>query len=170
MSGLKQLKEEMENKNPLREQTFKAVRAQIAGKADMYGIPDADAEEQYGHAMKLMYAAEAKEKSENVPEAEMYDPQSPKWIGAVAKPFFKTFDKKIQDINAGTVKAASNSIATHLDNAIPDMNKVLQAHKVPPVEERVANQTTTIVGGNQWIWKDDGKWHQAPSVPLAGSQ
>ena len=104
MAGMEKLKQELEDKNPLREQTFKAVRSMIAGKGDAFGIPDPDAEKTYGHAMQLMYQAEAEEKSKGVPPSKMYDPQSPEWIGNVAKPLVKTLDQRAAALSASISK------------------------------------------------------------------
>ena len=126
----------------LREQTFKAVRSMIMGKADSFGIPDPHGEETYGHAMALMYQAESKAKETGL--TDIYDPNSKNWIGNVARPLVKSVDQRVAELGGGSKLS-------------PDM---------PPPEKRVVNQIYQSPTGLV-KWTEDG-WVRSvpPNVPL----
>lgn len=127
----------------LRDQTFKAVRSMILGKSDSFGIPDPHGEETYGHAMVLMYKAEADSRTKGV--TDMYDPNSKNWIGNVAKPLVKTMEQRAASINSGRTISSD----------------------MPPLNTRVIGQVYQSPTGPV-KWTQDG-WIRSnpPNIPLA---
>ena len=149
--GLKQAQDDLKNsltpdgagENKLREQTYKAVRSMIVGKADSFGIPDPHAEETYGHAMALMLKAEQQGKKDKVQD--MYDPESPRWIGNVAKPLVKSINERVAEIGQN--------------------QGVTNPNGPPPLKDRIVGKLYPAPNG-QVRWTGQG-WQQVPSVPVS---
>lgn len=103
MAGMKQLQDELKgdkDDGKLREQTFKTVRTLFMGSHDNMNIAYPEGEQDYAHAMTLMYKAEKDAQSRGVSKSDMYDPSNKEWIGNVAKPLAKNLEQRMASINA----------------------------------------------------------------------
>jgi hypothetical protein len=137
----------------MRDQTFKAVRGMVSGADEGLGIKDPKGDEIYAHAMNLMYKAIQDGKDKGTPADQLYDPQSPNWVGNVAKGLKRPDSQWYSDLNGANGEGGAGMMNLTTPQALV---AAVTAGKMT----RADGEALALKNG--WIRAN------APAVPLAG--
>lgn len=122
MAGLDKLNGEINGKNTpegnaegdMRKQFFANAKDQISGKNDMFGIPDSKGEEQNLKFMAQSFPLIEKLRAEGKTASQIYNPDSPDYVGKLIPAFKRPLNVQMQDIqrDAQGFGGANGGIAT----------------------------------------------------------
>lgn len=106
MAGLDKLNTEINGKNTpegaaegdMRKHFFENAKSQISGKNDLFGLPDSKGEEQYLKFMAQTFPLIEKLRSEGKTASQIYNPDSPDYVGKLIPAFKRPLNIQMQDM------------------------------------------------------------------------